>query len=250
MERGLYAAATGMVALQAMQDVLAQNMANAHTAGYKQDNRVYSALQGQAIRRLAQGTTRGPRIGELGVGVLAGPMFVDWRPGPLSRTDNPLDVSFGDNQFLAVRTPRGERYTRAGNLQLDGNGRLLTASGLEVLDAADRPIVVAAGGRVTLDSRGNVLVGGTPVARVKIVEANTGQLVKEGESLFAPVGAGAVRLAASPVVRVGTLEQSNMDPVRGMVQLLMVSRSFEMAQRALTTQDELLRQAAVELGKV
>lgn len=250
MERGLYAAASGMLAQQAIQDTLAQNIANVNTVGYKQDNQIFSALHGQALRRLAAGTTRGPHIGELGVGVTPGQTYTDWQTGPLAQTGNPLDASFGDNQFLAVRTARGERYTRAGNLQLDARGRLTTGSGLEVWDVNNRPITVNAGGKLTLDPRGNLLSNGQPVAQLKIVQADTRGLTKEGDSLFAPLAPNAVRPAAAPLVRPGTLEQSNMDPVRGMVQMLTVSRSFDMAQRALTTQDELLKQAATELGRV
>lgn len=250
MERGLYAAASGMLAQQAIQDTLAQNIANANTIGYKQDNQIFSALHNQALSRMGQGATRGPRIGELGIGVEAGQLYTDWKTGPLTQTGNPLDASFGDNQLLAVRTPNGERYTRAGNLQIDGRGRLMTASGLEVWDTNNRPVTVAAGSKVTLDGRGNVIVNGNPFTKLKIVQADTTKLTKEGDSLFAPAAPNAIQPAANPLVRPGTLEQSNMDPVRGMVHMLNVSRSFDLAQRALTTQDELLKQAATELGKI
>jgi flagellar basal-body rod protein FlgG len=239
-----------MLAQQAIQDTLAQNIANASTVGYKQDNQVFRAMQNMALKRLSEGTTRGPQVGELGTGVQADQVYTDWQTGPLTQTGNPLDASFGDNQFLAVQTPFGERYTRAGNLQTDGAGRLLAGSGLAVLDINNRPITAGNNRNLSLDGRGNLLSNNRPIARLKIVQADTKSLRKEGDSLFAPTAPNAVRIAAQPLVRPATLEQSNMDSVRGMVRMLVVSRGFDMAQRALTTQDEMLRQAAGELGKV
>jgi flagellar basal-body rod protein FlgF len=250
MERGLYAAASGMLAQQAIQDTLAQNIANANTVGYKQDNHVFSAMQGMALRRLNEGNGRGPKIGELGTGVAADRIYTDWQTGPLMQTGNPLDASLGDNQFFAIRTPRGERYTRAGNFQTDATGRLMTAAGHEVLDVNNQPITTAGRGKITLDGSGNLLSNGQKIAQLKVVQADTKSLSKEGDNLFTANIPTALQAMQRPMVRPGTLEQSNMSPVQGMVQMLVVSRSFEMAQRALTTQDELLRQAATELGKV
>jgi len=250
MERGLYAAASGMLAQQAIQDTLAQNIANANTVGYKQDNQVFRALQNMALKRLSEGSTRGPKVGELGIGVHTDQTYTDWQTGPLTQTGNPLDASLGNNQFFAIQTPFGERYTRAGNLQVDGAGRLMTATGLAVLDINNRPIVARNGRNLSLDGRGNLLSNNQPIARLKIVQADTNLLRKEGDNLFAPTAPNAVRVARQPLVRPATLEQSNMDTVTGMVRMLVVSRSFDMAQRALTTQDEMLKQAAGELGKV
>src|ERR1051326_5984757 len=107
MERGLYAAATGMIAQQTIQDTLAQNIANANTVGYKQDNPTFRAQHGMALRRLEGGASRGPGIGELGLGVQADKVYIDWQTGSISQTNRPLDASLATGQFFAVQTPRG-----------------------------------------------------------------------------------------------------------------------------------------------
>ena len=250
MERGLYAAATGMLAQQAMQDYLAQNIANAGTVGYKQDAPTFRAIQGMALQRLNDGHGRGSRVGELGTGVQSGRTYVDWRMGALTHTGNPLDSALTEGQFFAVQTPQGERYTRAGDLQLSGAGQLVTAKGLPVLGANNRTIKAPTTGTLALDHAGNLTSDGKPVAKLKIVTANPDQLIKEGDALFRATAPNAVRLAAAPQLLSGVLEQSNMDTVQGLVKLITVSRGFDMAQRAVTTQDELLSKAASEVGKV
>ncbi len=203
-----------------------------------------------AVHSLINGAGRGPRVGELGVGVATDKVYTDWQTGPLAQTGNPLDASLGDNLFFAVRAPGGERYTRAGNFHLDGSGRLRNAAGLPVLNANGQPIVTTPGQRhFALDGAGNLTADGRPIARLRIVQANPAMLIKAGDSLFTAANPQAVRLAANPVVHPGMLEQSNANAVTDLVRLITVSRGFEMAQRAVTTQDELLRLAATEVGK-
>lgn len=250
MERGLYAAASGMIAQQVVQETLAQNIANAGTVGYKRDDPTFRALHGMALRRLNNGTGRGPNIGDLGTGSEADKVYINWETGPLAQTGNPLDASLDPNQFFAVRTPRGERYTRAGNFQLDGAGSLLTASGLPVLDKNNQPIKTNGATGVKLDGAGNLVANGQTIAQLKIVQADPALLTKDGDTLFAAPTPQTAKLAARPGVHPGTLEQANVDTVHDLVQMITVSRGFEIAQRALVTQDELLRHAANEVGKV
>lgn len=250
MERGLYAAATGMLAQQAMQDVLAQNIANAGTVGYKQDAPTFRAVQGMALQRLNDGHGRGARIGDLGTGVKSDKVYIDWRSGPLTHTGNPLDAALRDGQFFAIQTPQGERYTRAGDLQLNASGQLITAKGLPVLGVDNRPITAPTTGILSLDPAGNLNADGNAIAKLKIVTVDPAQIVKEGDTLFRALTPASVRLAAAPQLQTGTLEQSNMDTVQGLVKLITISRGFDMAQRAVTTQDELLSKAASEIGKL
>jgi flagellar basal-body rod protein FlgG len=250
MIRGLYAAASGMIAQQNVTDTLANNIANASTVGYKQDTPTFRALQGMALSRLTNGSGRGQAIGDLGMGVTADKVYTNWQTGPLTQTGNPLDASLGDNQFFAVQTPQGERYTRAGNFQVDGAGNLLNGSSLPVLDINGQPIRATAGqNNFALDSQGNLTANGQPIARLRVVQADPNALVRDGANLFASTVPNAVRPAAVPQVNPATLEQSNVNPVMSMVELITVSRSFDMAQRALTTQDSMLGHAANDIAK-
>jgi len=251
MERGLYAAASGMIAQQTIQDYLAQNIANANTVGYKQDNSTFRAIQGIQLQRLEQGQGRGAQIGQLGMGVASDNVYTDWQPGTITQTNVPLDASLENpQQFFAVSTPRGERYTRAGNFQVDGAGNLLSGAGQPVLSATGQAINTGGRGDVTLDPRGNVMLQGRAIAQLKIVQIAPNALRKEGDATFAPIAPNAVQPAAQPLVRPGTLEQSNVNSVRSLVQMITLSRGFDMAQRAILTQDELLKSAQSELGKL
>ncbi len=247
MERGLYAVASAMMAQQTIQESIAQNIANANTPAYKQDVPTFKALHGMMVQRNLNGVGSGPDIGEVGMGVATDAVSTNWATGAVMATGNPLDASLDTGQFFAVNTPVGERYTRAGNFQRDGTGKLLTSNGLEVLDRNNRPIV--APGDIRFSGSGDVTIGTQVIARLKIVQADTTQMHKEGSNLYTADSPNAVPLASTPNLRPGTLEASNVNSVQSLVQMLTVGRGFDMAQRALTTQDDLLRQANAELSK-
>lgn len=249
MERGLYAAATGMIAQQAIQDVLAQNIANASTVGYKQEIPTFQALHGMMLQRHIDGISQA-QIGEVGTGVTSGPTVTDWQSGAYSHTGGPLDAALEGSQFFAVQTTGGERYTRAGNFQLDGRGNLLTASGLPVLDTNNRPIRTGGRRGIGFDSRGNLTSGGQPIAKLKIVQIDPRLLMKQGDALYSTTAPNAAIPAASPLFRPGMLEQSNVNAVQSMVRMITVTRGFDMASKAILTQDELLKHATTEIGRI
>jgi flagellar basal-body rod protein FlgF len=250
MERGLYAAASAMVAQQTIQDVIAQNIANATTVGYKQDVPTFRSLTALELERLNGNNAQGVPIGELGTGVMPDRIYTDWSVGPIEQTGNPLDASLGPGLFFAVNTPAGERYTRAGNFRLDGQGNLYTAAGFPVLDDRGQPINVGRGPNVAIDRMGNVTVNNRPVARLRIVRIDPNFLQKQGDSLFALTGGPAPVQVPNPQVLPGTLEQSNVNVVTGLVDLIVVQRNYEMAQKAILTHDELLKQTTNNVGSV
>jgi flagellar basal-body rod protein FlgG len=250
MERGIYAAATGMIAQQSMQEVLAQNIANSATVGYKQDVVTFRAFQNMMLRRLNGIGDRGPNIGEMGTGVEEDQTTIDWKMGAIVNTNNPLDIAMSEGQFLVAQSGTQMLYTRAGNLQIDPNGNLITAAGNPLLDRADRPINVQGRTGVSIDPRGNVVANNQILGTLKVVQTDPRQLQKAGGIYYRTADPNALQLAQNPRLLVNSLEQSNTNMMQGLVRLITVSRSFEMAQRALTTQDELLKQAATEVGKV
>lgn len=250
MERGLYAAATGMMAQQTLQDTLAQNLANTNTVGYKQDVPTFKSLHGMALRRVQDASGTGPGIGSIGMGTAVDKLTIDWQTGPIATTNNALDASLDPGQLFAVQTARGARYTRAGNFQLDASGTLMTASGHPILGTDDKVIKITGSIPPRIEANGDVTVAGAAVARLKIVEAAGGSLTKDGDSLFSAADPKAIRPSARPTLHTGTLEQSNVNVVGGMVRLITVSRGFEMAQRAIVTQDEMLKHAANDLARV
>ncbi len=246
MERGLYAAATAMMAQQTIQDTLASNIANASTIGFKQDVPTFQALHTMQLSRL---TSNGSSpIGLLGTGVQPGQIYTDFRPGALETTHNPLDISLAPGQYLAVSTPNGVRYTRAGALSLDGSGNLVTVAGQPVLDSSGQPISLTEAKNVSIDSQGSVVSQGRPAAQLSIVTIPDSALQKQGASLFVVSNPAVVKQAASPQVYPGTLEQSNVNIARSLIEMIMVERNFDTAQKAVTSQDKLLSAVTTQVG--
>lgn len=247
MERGLYAVASAMTAQQTIQETIAQNIANANTTAYKQDVPTFKALHGMMLQRSLDGAGSGPQIGEIGMGVAPDVIATNWTNGAIVATTNPMDASLDSGQFFTVRTPEGDRYTRAGNFQRDGSGKLLTQQGYEVLSSNGTPIV--APGDAHFSANGNVMIGNQVIAQLKIVQPDLTQLSKQGNNLYISTSSAPAPAATAPSLHPGTLEASNVNTVQSMVQMLSIGRGFDMAQRALTTQDDLLRQANSELSK-
>ncbi len=227
MERGLYIAASGMLAEQVRQDLIAHDLANASTPGYKAD-RVASRSFGEM---LLHDTRNGQQIGALGLGTRIDEQVTDTSAGPLRDTGEPLDFAVAGDGFFAVRTAAGVRYTRAGQFAASARGTLATAAGDDVLGPGGRPVRVGSDGRVDPAAIGVVALDG---AR------------REGDNLFT----GTARGAAPGTVRAGALESSAVDPVTTMVEMLGSLRAFEAGQRVITTIDSTLAKAANQVGGI
>jgi flagellar basal-body rod protein FlgG len=227
MERGLYIAASGMLAEQARQDLIAHDLANASTPGYKPD-RVASRSFGEM---LLTDTRNGQAIGGLGLGTQIDKQVTDTSPGPVRDTGEPLDFAVEGDGFFAVRTAGGVRYTRDGQFSASARGTLVTAAGDDVLGPGGAPIRIGAGGTVAPTAVG--VVGLTNPSR-------------QGDNLFTGTAGG----AATGTVRGGALEGSGVDPVHTMVEMLGSLRTFEAGQRVITTIDSTLQKAATQVGSV
>lgn len=226
MNRGVYTAAMGMSASQRWMDVAANNLANVSTDGYKADGIAF----GDALTR--QMRSGGRDIGSLGSGPRESREFTDHTPGPIRPTGNPLDVALTDSRsMIAVRDGGATKFARGGAFSLDAEGALVTVGGAKVLDAAGGEIRLDRKSPVQIDPAGGVRQGGRVVARLGIVE---GQFKKEGHGLWTGTG---VRPSAA-TVSAGALEGSNVNALEGMVDLIRIGRSVDMAQRAVNTHDE------------
>lgn len=249
MERGLYTAATGMVAQQKREETLAHNLANLSTVAFKQDASVFQELQGMALQRMVDGSGAGAPVGVLGTGVQEDQPGVDWRQGSIAHTGRPLDISLQGNEMLVIGAPGGVALTRAGNLQLDAKGDLVTPDGMPLLNLKNKPVKTP-GGDVSIDGAGNVVAGGKVVDRLKIVNASPAGLTPAGGGVFLAPNAATLPPVTRPSVVPQALEQSNVSAVESLVALLAVTQDFELAQKAIATHDELLKYATTDLGKV
>ncbi len=226
MQRGLYIAASGMVAEQVRQDLIANDLANASTPGYKADR----ATQRAFGEMLLANTETGAAVGSIGTGTAIDRQATDWRPQATRRTDEPLDFAIAGDGFFAVQTDQGVRYTRNGRFAAGADGTLRTAMGEAVLGRAGGPVQVGADGTV-------------PPGALQVVELEGAR--KAGEGLVTGQPAGAV---PPELVRAGELEGSGADPARAMVDMIASLRAFEAGQRVIRTIDDTLAKAANDVG--
>jgi len=224
MDRGLYIAASGMLAEQIRQDQIANDLANASTPGYKGDRTAQRTFGDILLASSASGQA----IGSQSTAVQVDRIETDFTPRPARETGEPLDFAIVGEGFFGVQTAQGVRYTRNGQFQVAGDGRLVTAQGDAVLDRAGRPIAVA-GGKV--DPR-------------RLGVTNLTDPVKQGDSLVT----GTPAAAGGGEVRAGALETSGADPARAMVDMISSMRAFEAGQKVIQTIDETLGKAATQVG--
>ena len=231
MERGLYIAASGMLTELARQDQIANDLANASTPGYKPER----AAQRSFGELLLANRATGARVGHLGLGAEIAELRTDFTQGALRETGEPLDVALVGDGFLAVETAAGTRYTRNGQLALEADGRLVTATGHPVLADNGQPLVVPGGEAVTIGADGTVSAGGRSVGRLAVVSLRDAR--KEGDSLYAGTPG---RPQAGTQVKQGALEASAVNSARAMVDMIVSLRPFESSQRVIRALDETL----------
>jgi flagellar basal-body rod protein FlgG len=227
MERGLYIAASGMLSEMARQDLIANDLANAATPGYKADR----AAQRSFGDILLASSNDGQTIGELGTGVSIAEQVTDFRAAPVKDTGEPLDFAITGDGFFGVQTANGIQYTRNGRFTANGAGQLTDQLGNAVLGTNGGPIQVGADGTVPANQLGTFNV---PDAR------------KAGNANFTGTAQG----AGTGTVRSGALEGSGVDAAKTMVDMIASMRAFEAGQRVITTIDSTLEKAANQVGRV
>ncbi len=234
MSSGIYVATAGAVAQSNALDATANNIANASTAGFHGDRVTF---------REALAAARSPDVAVVG----AGTTRIDNQAGALMQSENPLDLALEGDGLFAVQTPNGPRYTRAGNFQLDDEQQLVSADGFKVRGVGGQPISVPRGtSKVAVGLDGTVSADGTEVGKLELVRFAPGQLKREGGTLFSATGTpGSGDL---PKVRSGMLEASNVNIVRGVVDLVKVSRTYESLMRVIQGYHDVESRAARDLG--
>jgi flagellar basal-body rod protein FlgF len=230
MDRGLYLAASGMLAEQVRQDQIANDLSNASTAGYKAERTTQQSF-GQM---LLTNSVTGQQIGNVTTGVGVTNTVADRTPQPLKDTGEPLDFGINGDGFFAVQTGDGTRYTRNGEFTSDAQGRLTTLDGGLVLGRSGQPVTLGADGKV--DPR-----------LLNVVTLNNPEKVGNSYVTGTP-GAVAGQVAGS--VRAGALEASSADPTQSMVDMMESLRAYESGQKVIQTIDETLGKSAGTVGSL
>jgi len=236
MGSGIYVALSGAVANSQALDVVANNVANANTPGFKAERVNFAetlAGKGGAASRSdshfvkVAGTTSDPA------------------PGIMNQTDNPLDVGVNGEGYLAVTAGGSTRYTRAGQLRLNAESTLTTSDGNLVQGTDGKPIVTPkSAASIEIASDGTVNADGKRIGQLKLVNLDPKQLKREGATLFS-----GTETAGKPVTLItGAYEGANVNAVRGMVDLVRVSRTYDALTRMLESYKELDDRTAKAIG--
>lgn len=248
MIRGLYASATGMLALMNKQDVISNNLANINTTGFKRDYASITSFP-DALVYASEKSVGTPAVqtplGWLSTGVGIGQTGFINTDAPLRHTGSMYDVALSGNGLFAVGTQAGERYTRNGNFGIDGLSRLVDQDGNLVL--GENGSIAINGDEVFIDEIGNIYADDTYVDRLKIRDFDADELEKAGSNLFISQTEGK---ASEARVRQKYLEGSNVDVTIEMVDMITTVRSFEANQKILKSQDEILGRAVNDVGRL
>jgi flagellar basal-body rod protein FlgG len=241
----MYAAAAGMAAQQDRIDAVSNDIANVNTAGYK---RTRVAFRDLVYTEAGMATNAGVREG---AGAAATFLGRGTRQGPVLDSTNPLDVAISGPGYLAVRDAGGNaRLTRDGHLNIDSQGRLITNQG----HLLDPPVQLPAGTQpddVKIATDGAIRVGDREVGRINVVSvpAESG-LRAAGDNLYeATAASGGTRLAGTGTqLLAGKIEGSNADMTDAMTEMIESQRAFELASKAIQTQDR-INEIAVQVKR-
>jgi flagellar basal-body rod protein FlgF/flagellar basal-body rod protein FlgG len=238
--------------LERQMDVVANNVANVNTSGYKADKSLFQEyLTSGAHEDNFSGRDR--RVSY----VIDRATWHDFAQGAAEPTKNPLDVAIDGKGFLVVQTPAGERYTRDGGLQINSQGQLVTAAGNPVLGTSG-PIVFQPTDKeisITADGSVSVLEGVSRIDSVRgklrlVSFAQAQRLVKEGANLFSSGAGNAAQPDATSTVRQGFIEKSNVNSVAEMSKMIEVTRAYTQISAMLQQQGDLRKSALDKLADV
>jgi flagellar basal-body rod protein FlgF len=253
VENALLIGLSRQMVLEREMDVVANNVANMDTTGFKSDNSMFE----QYVMPVARENRFAPADRPLD--------FVNdrgtWRnlgAGPIQQTGNPLDVAINGNGYLVVQTAGGDRYTRNGSLQINGQGQLVTGDGAPVIgdngpivfQPTDHDVMISPDGRVTVTEAGATNTESLR-GQIRIVSfAAPQQLQKEGNNLYvAPAGVAATPDTNSKLIQ-GSIEKSNVNGVVAISRLIEISRAYAQVASLLSNASDLRKNAISELATV
>lgn len=243
MDSGAYAACAGLTARSQQLDLIAQDLANANTTGYRSQRTAFQTV-------LAASKSAIPNVwsGRLNAFGVLGKSTLNPAPGNLENTGSPLDLGIEGDAYFAIQTPSGVRYTRNGQFTVSAQGVLVTRDGFPV--TGDQGPIHVASGALSISGDGTLSVDGALAGKIALVQfPSTAALQAEGSSYYTTDAAAMPSVHAR--VRQGALESSNVNPIASAVELVSVQRNAQMLQRALSTfHSDFDRIATQDLPKV
>jgi len=255
MLRGLWSAASGMGAQKMQIDVIANNLANVNTAGFKKSRTDFQDLMYQTTATAGSESSTGdqkPTGIQIGMGTMPVGVQKMFMQGDFQQTQNEFDLAIEGNGFFKVLNNDEEVYTRAGNFKLDSEGNVCTPNGDKLQPSLSVPSDTIS---VTVDQTGTVTAfdpagTGNVIGAIELYSfSNPAGLYSKGHSLYKPTNASGEAISGTPgsdgmgTIAQGYLEMSNVDVVQEMVAMIMAQRAYEITSKAIQTADNMLQLA-------
>ncbi len=258
MIRGLYTSAYGMLEESKRMDVISNNLANVNTNAFKKDSVVLESFPEVLMARIndtASKTNPSGRIGNMQLGSDVGEIFTYYTQGQLASTSSSLDMAFknSDNAFFTIGVPDAEGeiiqyYTRDGAFTLNSYNELVTNEGYAVL--GENGVITLSGEDFTVAEDGTIYENGEMLDKLLIKSfSDTTTLRKLGSNLVETTDATEEEPFSGTVMQ-GFIEQSNVNVIKEMVDMIAVTRAYEANQKVLQAQDGTLERAVNEIGSV
>jgi len=242
MENTSYVALSRQSALWRQMEVVANNMANANTPAYKTQQMMFTDY---LVKTKSANTPFGTKVAFVqDVGMLR-----DTREGPLAQTGNSLDVAIHDDGYFVIDTPSGQRYSRSGHFSLDESGMMVTSDGYPVLQQSGQPIVFAPNeATITIAGDGTISTENGVIGRIKVVKFDNEQDLKQAGSGLYQTSDDPIAIDRPKVVQ-GMLEQSNVQPVVEVTNMLSIMRNYEGVQKMVESEGDRITKAMKVLSQ-
>jgi flagellar basal-body rod protein FlgG len=243
MIRGIYTNAGSMLSLQLKQEITANNLANSNSTGFKKDGvfRKYLIDHDTILRQNASDFRHLEEVDGV---------EINFKQGELYATGNSLDTAIEGKGFFTIQTPDGIRYTRNGNFSLNQDGFIITSNGHYLL--GNNGPIQALGDKIFIGDDGNITVDDNLIDVLRMADFPEPYVFnKIGNALFeAEDGTENPPAAGSFNIRQGFLEESNVEMIQEMVNMIQITRDFDSNQKSITMQDTTLDRAVNDIGRV
>ncbi len=252
MERGLYIAASGMTTAMVRQDVIANNLANVSTVGFKGDRVINESFSDKLLYNVNGGNGSLQSMGEFGYGTRVAGTVTDFSQGSFRNTQEKLDVAIGGDGFFRIRTDDGAiAYTRNGQFTRTPDGYLTTQEGQYVLGPGDpaTPVYVGETGDPVIRADGQVAASdGSQLGQIGISTLDIPNARKVGDNMW--IGEETGGMPAGTQLKQGYVEASGVNSVSEMVEMISTLRNYESNQRVITSIDGTLDKAVNSVGSL
>ncbi len=259
MLNGIYTPMSGALAQEKVMDIIANNLANINTVGYKSENVTFKVLEPEpqkyykdplppANYKIDFEKLMPLRGNEINYVEVSG-VDRDLSQGPAQKTDNPLDLMIEGKGYFSVNTPDGMRYSRDGSLSLNEDGLVSDKFGNPIL--GEKGVILARDG-FQVNARGEVLLDGKIADRIKLVTfADDHKLEKVGNNHYFWSGSDdQIKPAEESRIKQGFLEGSNVNPIKNLTSMIIAHRSYEAYQKSIKNMDSMMEKSANQIGVV